>query len=53
VSDPIRLSSIREAAQRRGLPYFEISSATHAGLKELVGSFFRALAGQAAPRAVV
>ena len=40
VSDPERLASIRAAAQRRGLPFFEISAATGAGLKELVGHLF-------------
>ncbi len=43
VSDRKRLESIRGAARRRGLPYFEISSATRTGLQELVGHFFRAL----------
>jgi len=40
VSDPERLASIRRAAERRGLPFFEISAATGAGLKELVGFLF-------------
>src|SRR5438105_10044085 len=44
VSDPARLESIREAALRRGLPFFEISSATHAGLSSLVNYLFRAAA---------
>jgi GTP-binding protein len=43
VSDPARRDSIRLAAARRGLPYFEISSVTGAGLKELVHYFFRAV----------
>jgi len=40
VSDPGRLESIREAARRRSLPFLEISAATGAGLKELVGFLF-------------
>ena len=44
VSEPARLESIRRAAERRGLPYFEISAATGAGLGELVRYFFRAIA---------
>jgi hypothetical protein len=43
VSDPARLDSIRAAAERRGLPYFEISSATRKGLKPLVNFFFESL----------
>ena len=43
VSDPARPASIRAAAERRGLPYFEISGATHSGLQELVNEFFRAV----------
>lgn len=43
VSDPARLDSIRAAAERRGLPYFEISSATRKGLKPLVDFFFESL----------
>ena len=46
VSDPQRKESIRIAAQRRGLPYFEISAVTGAGLKDLVHHFFRAIAEQ-------
>ena len=46
VSDPDRKESIRLAAQRRGLPYFEISAVTGAGLKDLVHHFFRAVAEQ-------
>jgi GTP-binding protein len=46
VSDPERPASIREAARRRGLPFLEISGATHRGLDELVHMFFR-LAGRA------
>jgi GTPase len=41
ISDPQRLESIRAAAARRGLPVFEISSATRTGLKPLVDYFFR------------
>jgi len=40
VSDPARVASIRKAAERRHLPFFEISAATGAGLKELVGFLF-------------
>ena len=40
VSDPERLASIRAAAERRGLPFLEISAATGAGLKDLVGHLF-------------
>jgi GTP-binding protein len=40
VSDPDRVPSIRRAARRRGLPFFEISAATHAGLPELVAHLF-------------
>jgi GTP-binding protein len=43
ISDPARLDSIRAAAARRGLPYFEISSATRKGLKPLVDFFFKSL----------
>src|SRR5262249_34460662 len=43
VSDPARLASIRKAAEDRGLPYFEISSATRTGLKSLVNFFFESL----------
>src|SRR5215472_16971347 len=43
VSDPGRLASIREAARRRGLPFFEISAATRTGLKPLVDAFFQAV----------
>jgi GTP-binding protein len=49
VSDPDRLSSIRAAAERRGLPFFEISAATHAGLPELVQHLFREVARTPAP----
>lgn len=45
VSDPERLASIRRAGQLRGLPYFEVSAVTRAGLPELVHHFFRTLAG--------
>ena len=51
VSDPSRLSSIREAARRRGLAYFEISAATHQGLPELVGELFRVARPGEAPAA--
>jgi len=44
VSDPDRLASIRRAAARRGLPFLEISAATGAGLKELVGFLFHEVA---------
>jgi GTP-binding protein len=44
VSEPERLASIRAAAESRGLPYFEISAATHAGLPELVQHLFREVA---------
>ncbi len=47
VSDPARLESIREAAHRRGLPFFEISSATHRGLESLVNAFFHSLHAEA------
>ncbi|HEY1251981.1 MAG TPA: GTPase ObgE [Thermoanaerobaculia bacterium] len=40
VSDPERLASIRRAAERRGLRFFEISAATHSGLAELTSYFF-------------
>jgi GTP-binding protein len=49
VSDPARLASIRAAAERRGLPCFEISAATHAGLPELVQHLFREVANATAP----
>jgi len=45
ISDPERLASIREAAQRRRLPFLEISAATHQGLGPLVHEMFR-LAGR-------
>ena len=44
VSDPERLASIRAAAERRGLPFFEISAATGKGIKELVGALFHEFA---------
>jgi len=44
VSDPDRVASIRRAADRRGLPFLEISAATGAGLKELVGFLFHEVA---------
>jgi GTP-binding protein len=40
VSDADRIPSIRRAAERRSLPFFEISAATGAGLKQLVGFLF-------------
>ena len=49
VSDLDRKESIRLAAERRGLPYFEISAVTGAGLKDLVRHFFRAV-GEEGPR---
>jgi GTP-binding protein len=50
VSDPARLQSIGEAARRRGLPYFEISSATRAGTRQLVRFLFQAVQEQQAAR---
>jgi GTP-binding protein len=54
VSDPDRVVGVRRAAERRGLPFFEISAVTHRGLKELVGYLFEAVghveAAAAAPR---
>ena len=44
VSEPERLASIRAAAGRRGLPYFEISAVAGTGVKELVGALFQAFA---------
>jgi GTP-binding protein len=41
VSGLERLASIRQAAQRRRLPFFEISAATRSGLKPLVEHFFQ------------
>ncbi len=49
VSDPERLESILQAGRRRGLPGFEISAVTGAGLKGLVGHFFAALAERRHP----
>ena len=49
VSDPERLASIRRAAERRGLPYFEISAVSGKGLKELVGFFFHEIAERVVP----
>ena len=43
VSDPARPVAIRRAAGERGLPGFEISSATGAGLEELVRYLFQAV----------
>ena len=52
VSDPARPASIRAAAQRRGLPFFEISAATHTGIQELVNYFFQAV-DEGGPRSQV
>ena len=41
VSEPARLDSIRAAAERRALPFLAISSATGAGIPELVRALFR------------
>jgi len=49
VSDPARLDSIREAARRRGLPFFEVSAATRRGTEELVAAFFRLAGPSPAP----
>jgi GTPase len=49
VSDPERLTSIGRAAERRGLPHFEISAATHAGLPELVAHLFHAVSRPVEP----
>ena len=38
-----RRDSLRAAAAARGLPYYEISSATHTGIRELVGELTRRL----------
>jgi GTP-binding protein len=46
IDDPARLESIRRAAERRGLPAFEISAVTGAGLGDLVRYFFRAISEQ-------
>ncbi len=43
VSDPERKESIRLAAGRRELPYFEISAVTRTGTRDLVHYFFRAV----------
>ncbi|MGH9399007.1 MAG: GTPase ObgE [Thermoanaerobaculia bacterium] len=47
VSDPQRVLSIRRAAERRGLPFFEISAATRTGLKPLLDRFFDVVGGGA------
>ena len=52
VSDPSRVASIRAAAERRGLPFFQISAATHAGLPELVQHLFHEVAVSKPPAAV-
>jgi len=44
VSDPERIASIRRAAERRGLPFLEVSAVSGKGLKELVGYFFHEIA---------
>jgi GTP-binding protein len=49
ISDPARLESIRQAASRRGLPFFEISAVTRAGLKELVDYLFQTVQKSPAP----
>ncbi len=41
VSDPARLESIRRAAEKRGLPFFEVSAVTRKGLHPLVHHFFQ------------
>jgi GTP-binding protein len=51
VSDSTRVASIREAARRRGLPFFEISSATHAGLPELTAYLFHEVGEAPRPEA--
>jgi GTP-binding protein len=51
VSEPGRVASIREAARRRGLAFFEISAATHAGLPELVAHLFHEAGAAAQPEA--
>jgi GTP-binding protein len=40
---PERREALRAAAAERGLPYFEISSATHTGVRELVAELTRRL----------
>jgi len=40
---PERRDALRAAAAARGLPYYEISSATHTGVRELVGELTRRL----------
>jgi GTP-binding protein len=47
VSDPSRPKSIARAAAARGLPYFEISAATHQGLDALTHHFFRSITPEA------
>jgi GTP-binding protein len=42
-ADPERLDALRRAAERRGLPFFEVSAATRHGVKELVNYLFRAV----------
>ena len=48
-SGPERLESIRQAARRRNLPFFEISSATRSGLAPLVAFFFEAVGPRREP----
>jgi GTP-binding protein len=43
VSEPARVESIRRAAGKRGLPFFEVSAATRKGLDKLVSYFFQAV----------
>ena len=43
-ADPERQDSLRQAAESRGLPYLEISSATHRGLRELIAALREQLA---------
>ena len=43
-----RREELAQIARERGLRYFEISSATHAGIDALVGQLFRLLAEEAA-----
>jgi len=45
---PERRAALRAAAEARGLPYFEISSATHTGVRELVAELTRRLRPTAA-----
>jgi GTPase len=38
LDDPLRLESLRQQAEREGLPFYEISSVTNKGTKELVAA---------------